>query len=88
MAVSVIITLFPFVWMLSTSFKSPGEIFTKQPTILPQLWTLGGYKDLFAALFSKIPSLLSLFHSERYNATESCKVLQDKRDLCALCALA
>ena len=49
---------------------------------------LAFYKDLFAALFSKIPSLLSLFHSERYNATESCKVLQDKRDLCALCALA
>ncbi|OGS52656.1 MAG: hypothetical protein A3J79_04025, partial [Elusimicrobia bacterium RIFOXYB2_FULL_62_6] len=50
MAVSVIITLFPFVWMLSTSFKSPGEIFTKTPTILPQLWTLDGYKDLFAAV--------------------------------------
>src|SRR3989339_1372182 len=50
MVVSVIITLFPFVWMLSTSLKSPGEIFTKQPTILPQLWTLSGYKNLFAAV--------------------------------------
>ncbi|PIU20311.1 MAG: sugar ABC transporter permease [Elusimicrobia bacterium CG08_land_8_20_14_0_20_59_10] len=50
MAVSVIITLFPFVWMLSTSFKSPGEIFTTQPTLLPRLWTLDGYKNLFAAV--------------------------------------
>src|SRR3989339_589608 len=50
MVVSVIITLFPFVWMLSTSFKSPGEIFTRQPTILPQVWTLAGYKNLFAAV--------------------------------------
>lgn len=50
MAVSVLVTLFPFVWMLSTSFKSPGEIFTKTPTILPQLWTLDGYRNLFAAV--------------------------------------
>ena len=50
MLVSVVITLFPFVWMLSTSFKSPGEIFTKTPTILPQLWTLAGYRNLFAAV--------------------------------------
>jgi multiple sugar transport system permease protein len=50
MLVTVVITLFPFIWMLSTSFKSPGEIFTKQPTLLPKVWTLAGYRDLFAAV--------------------------------------
>ena len=50
MLASVVITLFPFVWMLSTSFKSPGEIFTTQPTLLPRVWTLDGYRNLFAAV--------------------------------------
>ncbi|MDT8286375.1 MAG: carbohydrate ABC transporter permease [Elusimicrobiales bacterium] len=49
MLASVVITLFPFVWMLSTSFKSPGEIFTTRPTLLPRVWTLDGYRNLFAA---------------------------------------
>ncbi len=50
MLLSVAITLFPFVWMLSTSFKGPGEIFTKQPTLLPHIWTLAGYRSIFAAV--------------------------------------
>ncbi len=62
MLASVVITLFPFVWMLSTSFKSPGEIFTKTPTLLPRLWTLAGYKHLFAA----VNMGLHLFNSVAY----------------------
>ncbi len=47
---SVTITLFPFIWMLSTSVKSPNEIFTRAPTIIPRHWTWQHYWNLFAAL--------------------------------------
>ncbi|MFA6093688.1 MAG: carbohydrate ABC transporter permease [Elusimicrobiota bacterium] len=48
--VSTAITLFPFLWMISTSVKSPGEIFTRTPTLIPHVWTWEHYRNLFAAL--------------------------------------
>ncbi|HNW36613.1 MAG TPA: carbohydrate ABC transporter permease [Candidatus Ozemobacteraceae bacterium] len=45
---SLVITLFPFVWMVSTSFKSPGEIFSQTPTIIPTQPTLEHYDHLLA----------------------------------------
>lgn len=39
--------IFPFVWMLVTSFKPFAEIFSGQ-TFLPTEWTLHAYKSLFA----------------------------------------
>lgn len=50
MLASVAITLFPFLWMLSTSVKSPDEIFTQAPTIIPRHWTWRHYRHLFATL--------------------------------------
>jgi multiple sugar transport system permease protein len=44
----LIVTLFPFVWMVSTSFKGPGEIFTRTPTFLPAEPTLENYRNLFS----------------------------------------
>ncbi len=43
---SLVITLFPFVWMISTSFKSPGEIFTQTPTFIPTQPTLDNFRNL------------------------------------------
>lgn len=38
--------LFPFVWMISTSFKPRGEIFTFPPEFLPRTWTLQNYLNV------------------------------------------
>jgi multiple sugar transport system permease protein len=39
----VVITLFPFVWMILSSFKSNIEVVLVPPTILPANWVLDGY---------------------------------------------
>lgn len=41
------ITLFPMLWMLSTSFKIPTEVFTKEIQILPQTPTFANFPDAF-----------------------------------------
>lgn len=43
----LILTIVPFLWMLSTSFKSSGSIFTYPPQFIPSLFTLEHYKILF-----------------------------------------
>ncbi len=40
-------TLFPMLWMLSTSFKIPTEVFTKDIQILPRTPTLSNFPDAF-----------------------------------------
>ena len=37
--------LFPFVWMISTSFKTAGEVYSKTPSFIPKEATIQGYKD-------------------------------------------
>jgi len=41
------ITLFPMLWMLSTSFKIPNEVFTRDIQILPRTPTLSNFPDAF-----------------------------------------
>ena len=39
-----ILSVFPFLWLLSTSFKGISEdIFSYPPTLIPQIWTLKNY---------------------------------------------
>lgn len=40
-------TVFPFLWMLSTSIKVPGEVFTNDIRILPNVPTWDNYPDAF-----------------------------------------
>ena len=40
----VFITLFPFVWMILSSFKSNIELVQIPPTVLPREWTMAGYQ--------------------------------------------
>jgi ABC-type glycerol-3-phosphate transport system permease component len=47
MAVIVFVVAFPLFWMISTSFKSKTEIYVSPPTLLPTMWTLQNYIDLF-----------------------------------------
>jgi multiple sugar transport system permease protein len=44
-----IATLLPFLWMVLTSFKGMGEIFTFPPTWWPQDFTFENYRDAFTA---------------------------------------
>lgn len=45
-----VIMIFPFVWMLLTSFKTVSESMQIPPTILPAQWNLGNFKDALASL--------------------------------------
>ena len=45
--------LFPFVWMISTSFKPSIEVYSFEPSFIPENPTLSGYKDM---LFSDSPN--------------------------------
>ncbi|MBI2116728.1 MAG: carbohydrate ABC transporter permease [candidate division NC10 bacterium] len=44
MVVSCLATIFPLLWMVSTSFKAPDDIFTPVITLLPPQPTLGNYQ--------------------------------------------
>ncbi len=39
--------VFPFIWMVLTSLKTEGDIFHYPPTILPTVWTLDAYIDIW-----------------------------------------
>ncbi|MDD5091989.1 MAG: carbohydrate ABC transporter permease [Candidatus Wallbacteria bacterium] len=45
--ICVAATLLPLVFMVSTSFKVPAEIFTKEPVIIPEAPTMDNYLELF-----------------------------------------
>lgn len=49
MAIFLGVTLFPFLWMLSTSFKIRGEFFTSPPLFIPPRITLSAYKASLGA---------------------------------------
>ncbi len=45
------ITVFPFAWILLTSFKGPGDVlFSVPPPVIPHDWTLANYAKVWAAL--------------------------------------
>lgn len=46
-AVLLILTAFPFFWMVSTSFKPLREIFVSPPNFLPMNFTLANFVQLF-----------------------------------------
>jgi multiple sugar transport system permease protein len=49
----------PFIWMVSTSLKQPGDIFSFPPQIIPDPITFQNYKTIF----DKIPFLTFTFNS-------------------------
>ncbi len=42
--------LFPFAWMIFTSFKLEKDVFSYPPKLLPQMWTLQNYSDIWDRL--------------------------------------
>lgn len=59
----LLISVIPFLWMLSTSFKGPGEIFLFPPKWIPKNPTLKNYKDLFQQMNFGRPFLNSIIVS-------------------------
>jgi multiple sugar transport system permease protein len=47
LGVGLIVCLLPLAWTLSSSFKTPGEIFNYPPSAIPHVWTARGYSSLF-----------------------------------------
>ena len=48
--IGAIIMIFPFVWMILTSFKTVPESMQVPPTILPNQWNFDNFKDAIASL--------------------------------------
>lgn len=46
----VIFVVFPFAWMVLTSFKTPGEAMLIPPTILPENFITDAYSEILTAL--------------------------------------
>ena len=57
--IAMLIIVLPLAWMVSSSFKPPGEIVTLNPTLLPQEPTLDNYD----AVASRVPLLTVLGNS-------------------------
>ena len=49
LGVTAAVVMMPYIWMLSTSLKDKGEIFTYPPTWIPQAWRLQNYVDAWNA---------------------------------------
>jgi multiple sugar transport system permease protein len=49
LTISALIVVLPFIWMVSTSLKGPGEIFAYPPQWIPQEWRFQNYIDAFQA---------------------------------------
>ena len=59
----LLISVIPFVWMVSTSFKGPGEIFVFPPKWIPRSPTFQNYIDLFQEVNFGRPFLNSVIVS-------------------------
>jgi multiple sugar transport system permease protein len=45
---ALVVTIFPFYWMLNTSLKPPVEVFASPPTFVSAHWSLGAYETIFS----------------------------------------
>jgi multiple sugar transport system permease protein len=45
--ITALLMVGPFYWMVATSFKPPGDIFTSPPKWIPSPWTFRNYHDVF-----------------------------------------
>lgn len=48
--IGVIVTVFPFIWMVLTSFKTVGEAMQIPPTIFPKKFLMDAYSQIITAL--------------------------------------
>jgi multiple sugar transport system permease protein len=53
LVLGLVVTLVPFVWMLSVSFRTQADLFQHPANLLPREWTLHGY----TAIWQQLPFL-------------------------------
>ncbi|KKK76204.1 hypothetical protein LCGC14_2866020, partial [marine sediment metagenome] len=49
LSITSLINIFPFIWLLLSSFKHNKDIITQTPTLFPATWTLANYALLTEA---------------------------------------
>ncbi|NUR90338.1 MAG: carbohydrate ABC transporter permease [Nonomuraea sp.] len=57
--IGLVFALVPFVWMLSTSFRTERDLFTHPASLVPTEWTLHGYQGIW----EQLPFLLLVFNT-------------------------
>lgn len=57
--VGLVLALVPFIWMLSTSFRTERDLFSNPASLFPTEWTLHGYQGVW----EQIPFLLLVFNT-------------------------
>lgn len=57
--VGLVLALVPFIWMLSTSFRTERDLFGNPASLFPIEWTLHGYQGVW----EQIPFLLLVFNT-------------------------
>jgi N,N'-diacetylchitobiose transport system permease protein len=82
-----LVTLFPLFWMISTAFKPSHEIFSLTPSLLPQHWTVGNFREVISGQVSGIGSVW-LFFRNSLTVTLSTVVLASLVSLLASVAVA
>ena len=48
--VGAVLAIVPFLWMVGGSFRSEVDLFADPSRILPQTWTLDGYREVWTEL--------------------------------------
>lgn len=56
-AAVLIFTVFPMIWMISTSFKAPSEVYQNPPSLIPREFVLDGYKVMLFGNTDSVPFL-------------------------------
>ncbi|WP_263121116.1 carbohydrate ABC transporter permease [Cellulomonas sp. RIT-PI-Y] len=57
--VGLVLALVPFVWMISTSFRTERDLFDNPASLFPSEWTLHGYQGVW----EQLPFLLLVFNT-------------------------
>jgi N,N'-diacetylchitobiose transport system permease protein len=81
-------TLFPLFWMVSTAFKPSHEIFSLTPSLVPQHWTLGNFREVISGQVSGGIGSIWLFFRNSLTVTLSTVVLASLVSLLASVAVA
>jgi len=67
---------FPFVWLVLTSVKSPSEIVSMPPTLLPKVWRFANYKTAVTTIpfFRYMGNTVFIFVLKAIGAALSCSL--------------
>jgi multiple sugar transport system permease protein len=57
--IGLVLALVPFIWMLSTSFRTEKNLFSNPASLFPTEWTLHGYQGVW----EQLPFLLLVFNT-------------------------